>query len=409
MTDKKYVKADLAIQKDVGTKASDGSTLKNIWLELPGYCPLACTYCYAKGGKPERPEDLQTWDNYVSILEKAKERGVEDIGIPGAGEPLYNRTLPEHVDPDTPGFTLRDLTFRVLEKCKELGMYVTLFTTGQFITEEIANRLYDLPVEVMIKGNSLDCQVQDAFVSNPTERRNICGYGQKRNEALEILMERGFNDEQKCLEKYDRKSRMAIVTSIMSSSGEGPTNYEEMVDLLRYARENNIIFDVDSVLKRGRGADCDLCEEDQRLKAKLQELQAIDSEEYGNEWQLSQSYIGTVCDRFSYHMYINQYGDIRPCIGAMDVDLGNAKETTLEEAWSTPEMRIIRGRNYKGKCGDECANFSEIDEERTREAGTIKHNCNSCLGRRTEDLTNDFLLENGFVKTIGCWNHKPKE
>lgn len=54
--------------------------------------------------------------------------GVEDVGIPGAGEPLLPRN--------------RKLTFKILEKCKDLGFYVTLFTTGEFINEEIANRLY---------------------------------------------------------------------------------------------------------------------------------------------------------------------------------------------------------------------------------------------------------------------------
>lgn len=391
---KGIVKPDAAIQKDVGTKTSDGTILKNIWLELPGYCNLACAYCYAEGGKPKNIENLLSWNNYVSILKQAKDMGVEDIGIPGAGEPLLPRN--------------RDLTFKVLEKCKDLGFYVTLFTTGEWIDERIAERLYDLPVELMIKGNSLKPEVQDRFVSDPTRGRNVKGYGQRRNKALELLMKKGFNNEKKCMEKYGRKSRMALVTSIMTSCGEGPTNYEEMDNLLKYARENNIIFDVDSVLKRGRGATCDLCEEDQRLKTKLQELQKIDREKYGNKWELSQSYIATVCDRFSYHMYINQYGDIRPCIGAMDVTLGNIKETTLNKAWNSKEMQIIRSRNYKGKCGDECANFNEIDEEKTKIAGTPKYKCNSCLGRRTENLNNEFLLKNGYVSTIGCWNHRPK-
>ncbi len=394
MINRKIVKPDLAIQKDVGTKASDGTTLKNIWLELPGYCNLACSYCYAEGGKPKNIENLLSWNDYVLLLEQAKTMGVEDVGIPGAGEPLLSRN--------------RDLTFRVLEKCRDLGFYITLFTTGEWIDEEISDRLYELPVEVMIKGNSLKPEIQDAFVSDPKRRRIVKGYGQKRNETLELLMRKGFNDEERCMEKYGRKSRMALVTSIMTSCGDGPTNYYEMADLLRFCRENNIIFDVDSILKRGRGATCDLCEEDQRLKIKLQELQGIDEKEYGNRWELSQSYIGTVCDRFSYHMYINQYGDIRPCIGAMDVNLGNIKSTTLAEAWNSQEMQIIRSRNYRGKCGDECANFSEIDEDRTKEAGTTKYKCNSCLGRRTENLTNESLLKKGYVSTIGCWNHRPK-
>lgn len=389
---KKRVKPDIAIQKDVGTKSSEGKTLKNIWIELPGYCNLACAYCYADGGKPSREKDLLNWNHYVSILKQAKKMGVEDIGIPGAGEPL----LPINIK----------LTFKVLEKCKELGFYVTLFTTGEFITDEIADRLYNLPVEIMIKGNSLKPEVQDAFVSDPSRKRIIKGYGKKRNKALRLLIKKGFNDEKKCMIKFGRKSRMALVTSIMTSYSKGSSNYGEMASLLRYARDHNIIFDVDSVLKRGRGTSCDLCEEDQRLKTKLIELQKIDKKEYGNNWLLSQSYIGTVCDRYSYHMYINQYGDIRPCIGAMDVVLGNIKKTTLKKAWNSKEMKIIRKRNYHGKCV-ECKNFNEIDEKRTKIAGTPKHKCNSCLGRRTVDLTNKFLLKNGYVLTIGCWNHRP--
>ncbi len=397
MADKKIFKPDLAIQKDVGTKKSDGSTLKNLWIELPGYCNLACSYCYAEGGKPKFPEKLLSWDDYRSILGQAKSMGVEDIGIPGAGEPFLSAN--------------KSLTFKVLEKCRDLGFYATLFTTGEWIDEEIADRLYALPVEVMLKCNSLKPEIQDAFVSNP--KLGKCGirqgYGLKRNKAIQLLMAKGFNDEKKCMENYGRKSRMALVTSIMTSQGDGPTNYDEMANLLRYARQNNIILDVDSVLKRGRGSSCDLCEEDQRLKSKLKELQKIDKEEHNVHWKLSQSYIGTVCDRYSYHMYINQYGDIRPCIGAMDVILGNINELSLSEAWEKPEMKIIRSRNYKGKCGDECANFSELDEERTAKAGTPKYQCNSCLGRRTKDLTNKFLLENGYVSTVGCWNHRPKE
>lgn len=383
---KKTTKPDLAIQKDVGTKTSDGTTLKNLWLEIPAYCNLACAYCYAEGGYPNQKNKLLTLEHYISILEQGKMLGLEDIAIPGAGEPSHSEN--------------ENLTMEILKISKKLGLYITLFTTGEFITENIADKLIEMPVEIMLKGNSLNPKLQDRFVSNPKHSRIITGYGEKRNSTIELLISKGFNSEEKS-KKYNRKSRMALVTSIMTSN-TGPSNYEEMSNLLRYCRNNNIIFDVDSILKIGRGTSCDLCEEDQRLKTKLQELQEIDKNEYGIKWELSQSYIGTVCDRYSYHMYINQHGEIRPCIGANEINLGNTKEITLEEAWNKPEMKIIRNRKYKGKCGEECANFNEIDIERTKEAGSTKYKCNSCLGRRVENLTNKSLLEKGYVQTIGC-------
>jgi hypothetical protein len=355
--------------------------LQSLWIELPGYCNLACSYCYACGGEGLKRDELLSCDDYTRILNEAKAMGVDSIGIPGAGEPFVAANF--------------ELTMWFLHQCAERGIYVTLFTTGQFITPELAAELYELPVEIMLKGNTLDPDLQDRFVSDPSRGREIHGYGEARNKAIETLVAAGFNDEEKCLAKWGRKSRMALVTSIMTGSDGEISNYDEMASLLRFCRERNIIFDCDSVLKRGRGASCDLCEEDARIRAKLTELQAIDATEHDMHWELSQSYVGTVCDRYMHHLYVNQYGRIRPCIGAMDVDLGNIKESTLGQAWGSLEMSIIRTRDYHGKCGDECANFAE-------------GKCNSCLGRRTKDLCNEQLQRDGFVDTVGCWNFRQK-
>lgn len=364
-----------------GLERKNTGKLQSLWIEQPGICNLACSYCYACGGEKLCVKKLLTRDDYRAIFDQAKKMSVDSIGIPGAGEPFIPANL--------------ELTIWMLHQCAKRKMYVTLFTTGQFVTPKLADELLRLPVELMIKCNSLNPITQDRFVSDPDRNRVIHGYGKKRNCALDLLMKKGFNDP-KIAKRYGRKSRMAIVTSIMTGADGKISNYNEIADLMRYARENNIIFDVDSVLKRGRGTTCQLCEEDVRLKAKLLELQAIDAKEFGNHWELSQSYIGTVCDRYMHHMYIDQYGNIRPCIGAMDVDLGNIKNTTLKNAWNSPEMRIIRDRNYHGKCGDQCANFAE-------------GKCNSCLGRRTRKLTRKSLREKGCVETIGCWNFRPKE
>lgn len=366
-----------------GLKRNDTGTLQSLWVELPGHCNLACSYCYACGGSPEQPENLLNWETYVSILEQAKAMGVDSVGIPGAGEPFVPKN--------------KSLTLRFLHKCAELDMFVTLFTTGEFITEELADELYNLPVELMLKGNTLDPDKQDRFVSNPEVGQIRKGYGRKRNSCIELLMRKGFNNEAECMRMFGRKSRMALVTSIMTTEDQidGLSNYDEMASILRFCRERNIIFDCDSVLKRGRAVSCTLCTGDQEIKAKLLEIQKIDREEFDNQWELSQSYVGTVCDRYRHHLYINQYGEIRPCIGAMDVNLGNIKGVSLMESWESCEMRIIRNRCYGGVCGTECQNFAE-------------GKCNSCLGRRARNLTNEHLLEQGFVDTIGCWNFRAR-
>jgi len=423
---------DVSVQFGLGS-AVDGGKLTNLWMETtkPEHCNLACRYCYAKGG--EKQKEALTTDQWLSILEQAKILGITSIGIPGAGEPFHP--------------SARDRTMQILEKCGDLGIYTTLFTTGEFITEGLADRLHQFPVELMIKGNSLVPEIQDNFVSDSARGRIIKGYGVSRNNALELLIKKGFNDERRCLEQFKRKSRMALVTFVMTdevtesqahpvspeeirtfvgllqqyanlgigksykraldeASGielEGTSNFREIAYLMAFARVNNIIFDVDSVLQRGRGASCKLNPADERMKAKFKELQVIDNEVFGYEWGVNTTYVGVACERPRRHLYINYTGEIRPCIGATGVILGNIQNISLTQAWESSEMKILRAKSYHGKCADQCANFKDLDPR------TGKPLCNSCLGRCTEDLTNESLLKKGYVQTIGCWNFRERD
>lgn len=430
----KIVKPDVAVQYGMGS-SSGGNKLTNLWMETtkPEHCNLACPYCYAGGGERQVSTNALSLEQWLDVLDRAKSIGVTSIGIPGAGEPFHPGAI--------------DRTMSVLDKCKDLGIYVTLFTTGQFITDGLADKLSKLPVELMLKGNSMIPEVQDAFVSDSKRGRIVEGYGESRNRALELLINKGFNDAEKCQKEYGRKSRMALVTSIMADHvteeqlkavspeevksfigllekynslgvgesyvkalGEvsnvkfkGTSNFGEISYLMAFSRINNIIFDVDSVLEKGRGASCHLGPRDERMKAKFNELQIIDKEVFDYEWGVNTTYVGVACERPRRHLYISYSGEIRPCIGATEVKLGNVKDIDLMDAWQTREMQTIRAKKYNGKCADQCANFEEIDSR------TGNPRCNSCLGRCTENLTNESLLKDGYVKTIGCWNFRDKK
>ena len=362
-----------------GLERSDNGRLQTLWLEFDQPCNLACSYCFANGGSKLGDEACLTRNDYVSILNQAQQLGVDSIGIPGCGEPL----LPCN----------QEFTIWFLHECAARNIYVTLFSTGEFITLELAAKLYELPVELMIKGNSLDPEKQDRFVSDPSRSRNIRGYGKARNRAIEILMAVGFTDESRSIAEFGRKSRMALVTSVMTGKDGGPSNYDEVGDILRYCRNRNIIFDCDTVLERGRGATCGMSLQDELQKTKMVELQTIDREEYCNSWPITRSYAGTTCDRFKHHLYIQKFGSIHPCIGSINVVLGYVQTTMLQDAFDNPLMQIIRARCYGGVCGTTCANFSD---------GI----CNSCLGRSTVNLNNAFLEKEGYVDTAGCWNFR---
>jgi len=372
------MKVNWAIQD--GLQRKNTGKLQSLWLETPASCNLACTYCFASAGEKIDKANKVTFKEIEGIILQAKEMGIDSLGIPGVGEPL----LPAN----------RSMTMKILRKCAELKIFCSLFTTGEFIDEKLARELYELPVELLIKCNSLNPDLQDLFVSDPSKNKIIKGYGQKRNQAIKLLQKVGFNDEDKCQKLFGRKSRLALVTSIMKTKEGNFSNFAAIEEIFIKCRQENIIFDADSILKRGRGISCTLHPEDQEYKDVLVKLQAIDRK-FGNDWEISQSYIGSpACDRYHHHMYVTQLGEIHPCIGSMGVTLGNIKKTTLQQAWNSPEMVIIRNRKFIGKCGNECNNFK-----------TKK--CNSCLGRRTEKLTNETLLQEGGINTIGCWNFQP--
>jgi MoaA/NifB/PqqE/SkfB family radical SAM enzyme len=182
----------------------------------------------------------------------------------------------------------------------------------------------------------------------------------------------------------------------MTTEDSALANLHDVPEIFRFCRKNNIIFDCDSILKRGRGTTCLLRTGDEEYRNTLIKLQTIDREEFGNDWPITPSYVGgPVCDRYHHHLYITQYGEIHPCIGATGVILGNVRMITLKDAWDSPAMRLVRNRMLGGKCGNECSNFTE-------------GKCNSCLGRNTTNMTNEFIETHGYIETVGCWNFKQK-
>jgi len=340
----------------LGEVSMDGK-LKELWMEIGGTCHLRCDYCFANSGGIDRNPENLSLPKTLSTLEEFKQLGGRYLGIVGAGEPFHARNI-------------EDL-FAVLDTTKDLER-VTVFTTGDLITDKTIDRLDKYPnTRLLIKYNSSNPEVQDRIVHSK-------GYTERRAQALERLISRGYASGQ--------NGRLGIVTSIF------PENLDEMPDLLRYARQNNLIFDADTVLPEGRGESCAKSNSD-KIREVLKRLQEVDASEFGNIWEITGSYIASPpCTRFSSHLYMNKTGRVQPCVGSQKVELGNVKTQTLAEIWNSPIAKIIREHNYTGKCTT-CRNYQE-------------HKCFSCLGRATEDLSTESLERDKAVHTIGCFNYK---
>jgi MoaA/NifB/PqqE/SkfB family radical SAM enzyme len=338
-----------------------GSQLKDVWIEVSQSCNHRCRNCFqaTEKGIDGDPDNL-TDEQLLDIVNQAIEMGANEIGIPGAGEPFHPKNV--------------KTLFRIIDNNFKKHVHTTIFTHLGFFDERLVKRLdkYGDRITLLAKFNTFRTGVQDWF-------DDAKGYGKKRNEILELLFKYGFNDGK----------RLGFVTSVMTF------NHDEIPEIFRYCRRNNIIVDFDPLLPRGRGANSPLNPTGEKLKAMYELISKIDREEFGNDWEPTCNYIGPyACNRYKHHIYVTKTGNVHPCIGSVHVILGNAKKKKLKDIWDSAEMKIIHSREYDGKCLD-CALF-------------IGDKCNCCLGRYTQNLSNKNLLRTGKVHTIGCWGFKEK-
>ena len=334
--------------------------LEELWLEIGGTCHLHCPYCFASSdGIDDDPNNLKI-ETVIKAIKEFASMGGKRLGIVGAGEPFHSQNI-------------KDL-FEILDSVYNTEIITTIFTTGDLLSNQILDHLENYPdITLLIKFNSFKPEIQDRLAGN-------VGYNARRDAALGRLITRGYNDGH----------RLGIVTSVMED------NKNEIVELLRFARKNNIIFDADTLIPRGRGGTCGLSTVPEETKKILLECQKVDAEEFGYSWNITSSYIASPpCTRFCCHLYIDKTGTVHPCVSSYGVVLGNIKDQSLLEIWEGEIAKIIRNHKYVGKCTT-CLNYK-----------TKK--CFSCLGRACTEVTTKFLEDNGCVKTVGCFNYIPIE
>jgi len=378
-----------------------GENLKSLWFEIPDYCHLYCSYCFASTNKNQRAQksDYLNWDDYEKLLTDFADAGGKFIGIPGKGEPFHPRNL--------------DLIKKIIELAEKLKLKTTIFTTGETIffrpeydsrdgemrvlradvepKFDLMNFLKTKDIVLLIKWNSDKEEVQDRLV-------NTKNYTKLRERALNLLLENGFNKED--------TAKLGIVTSILKD------NKTEIVDLYRkYHKEKGLIFDCDTILPKGRGNDYlddnkdDLTHEELKdIFAKLKAEGAILTCQGG-------TYVGVACDRILHHLYVSIRGEVYPCIGCFDDDdeiknetksglfLGKINEgegKNILDFWKKPirtKLRTDIDEVFDGVC-KKCRNFKD-------------KTCYSCLGRCVDKVELDEKEENILITTHGCTNHIP--
>ena len=290
-------------------------------------CPWNCFFCFTEDpnnleGSKKKLEGEMSLDERLSLIDQSHSLGARSINIIGAGEP----TIDEYFWP-------------VVERISNKGMIPIVYTEGalRLTDHDFAKRLYKLGATVVLKVNSLtNREYQNAVVIGGKDRVKPLrmDYFERRNQALNVLKEIGFN-------QHD-PTRLAFDTIICRE------NLDEIPFIHRFARDENIFVLFVNYLPSGRSstpAQNAISREEQF--AMFDKLATIDRKEYGITHQSKFPYAGGVpCSIRGLGLYVKIKGEAWDCPGELE-PLGNVREESLETIWQ--KTRHIRER-FDGGC-----------------------------------------------------------
>ncbi|MFA5047624.1 MAG: radical SAM protein [Patescibacteria group bacterium] len=203
-------------------------------IDFGNFCTLNCPHCFRKNNQVDFGTNrLMDYDGILNVVKEGKKLGLKSVKFLGAGEPFQDKRFLEF---------LREL--------KKLDITPLIFTKGHVIGDdqevkkwyshygistgtELVAELKKVNASIMLGFNSFDDVVQEKMVGE------IKGYVLKRNRALELLVQAGFN-------KKDPTSLCLAALPITHA------NYDEMFEIYKWARVRNISIIVSPTMISGR-------------------------------------------------------------------------------------------------------------------------------------------------------------
>lgn len=302
--------------KEVEGAIKEGSLL-TIDLELSRRCNLRCIYCYSNGG--EALEQELSFGEICGLIDQAIDLGIKRVSIVGGGEPL--------IYPDF---------FRIAGYLKEKGMPTVVFTNGTAITEEVAVRLSEFELAVVVKLNSFDNEIQDYLAGG------IKGTLKKIIQGIQNLLDAGYTEN---------GLHLGIETVVCRQ------NIKELPIIWLWARKRKIIPYFETLTPQGRARSHDLEVPAKEIRELFETLSEIDRKYFGYNWEPKPPIAALTCNRCYYSCLVTSNGNVTPCAG-VDITVGNIRnESLLSILKNSSLMNGLRnlGENIKGPCHD-CSN-----------------------------------------------------
>ncbi|VVC00071.1 Radical SAM superfamily protein [uncultured archaeon] len=293
-------------------------------IDFGNHCSLNCPHCFRRNNRADFGiSRVLQYDDAVEIITQAKKLGLRSVKFLGAGEPFEN---------------LRFLEF--LRFLKKMDVIPLIFTKGGLIGDdsqvakwyshygvftgrELVAELVKVNASILLGFNSFDTDVQDKMVGG------VSGYTLKRNRALELLVDAGFN-------KGNPTSLALICTPITNA------NIGEVFEIYKWGRERNLHVVTCPTMVSGRcsneaWASITPCEEGLvglytkiylfNIEKGIQTLGQIKNEGIA-------SYAGAhPCNQIACGMYVTLSGKVLRCPGDDVTVFGSIWNDSLENIW----------------------------------------------------------------------------
>ena len=256
-------------------------------------CEHDCFHCFTD----KRKKDLKL-SEILGVIDQIAEAEFTAINYLGEGEPTLDKDL-----------------FPIIEHTTKRGLVPVLFTDAatKLRDKDFVRRLFDLEATVCPKCDSLfNADYQNWVVGDKTGN-----YFEKRNQAIQVLIEQGFN------KPVDGMTRLGFDMVVCKR------NVQEVERTLRYCRDNNLWIVFSTFLPSGRSGkekfnrSLMLTEED--LAQMRRQLSQIDKS-YRFEHTIYNNFGTMPCVEF---MQIYGDGRVSPCPGNETI-IGNIRESSIK-------------------------------------------------------------------------------
>ncbi|PIU22472.1 MAG: hypothetical protein COT14_01000 [Candidatus Diapherotrites archaeon CG08_land_8_20_14_0_20_30_16] len=301
-------------------------------IDFGNYCSLNCPHCFRKNNRVDFGKTkIMQYDDIVKVIKDAKKLGLKSVKFLGAGEPFENKRIIEflrflHSEKIIPIIFTKGTVIGDDKLAKKWNSHYGI-NTGK----ELVKELKKLNTTILLGFNFFDTDIQDTMV------RNVKGYTLKRNIALKLLVDAGFNKT--------NPTRLCLCILPLTKP-----SYKNSFEIYKWARIRNFATIITPTMISGR---CSNEKNWKKITPNKKDLVKLYTKIY--KWnikkgintidQLKQdgisSYAGVMgCNQIACGMYVTLTGIVLRCPGDDVTVFGNIWKTSLEKIWKKSE-------NYK--------------------------------------------------------------